>query len=109
MTVGKFKQNKPDRELLPGGYFMAKIIRILLLSILIIGGVAAQDDGPPRFEEVMEIELRQIHSIVWHPDGEIIAAAGEHDVWLYDADTLGADVVDVYGHASVCAPSFDAV
>jgi WD40 repeat protein len=70
---------------------MSKIIHFLSLLIIIIGcvvSIAAQDDTPPRFRQVMEIELRQINSIVWHPDGEIIAAAGEHDVWLYDADTL---------------------
>jgi hypothetical protein len=70
---------------------MSKIIHFLSLLIIIIGcvvSVAAQDDTPPRFEQVMQIELRQIHNIVWHPDGEIIAAAGKHDVWLYDADTL---------------------
>jgi WD40 repeat protein len=71
---------------------MPRFLRIascsIIFSALLLSPAAAQSDVPPRFREVMSIELRQIQSVVWHPGGEIIAAAGEQDVWLYDADTL---------------------
>ena len=60
----------------------------LIVIICILSSVAAQSSSPPRFREVMSIELRQIQSVVWHPGGGIIVAAGEQDVWLFDANML---------------------
>ena len=52
----------------------------LLALVLIALTPTAAQTTPPRFREVMQINLRPIQDIVWHPNGEILAAAGEQDV-----------------------------
>lgn len=76
----------PLREHTLTGKTQLVYLSILLTLLLTIPTIA--QTSPPRFREVMEIKLRPIQSITWHPGGEILAAAGEHGVWLYDADTL---------------------
>lgn len=81
-----------------------KLITVLLIVFLIVGGnVTAQPDTGP-YHEVRVLGRGMIRSAAWSPDGKMIAVGGALGIWLYtdhleDIGLLKGHTKAVYGLA----------